>query len=351
MIRRWLLVLLLIGVTLIVVTRFANLQDLINTLSKARWNWILVGTALHILYFVLYAVLYKLGFGIVDIQRRVSELIPMVFASVLLNTLIPSGGASSGAMFIDDSSRRGFSGARAAAGLIVVLVADLGTLIPVIALAIGYLIYQSDFQIYDIVGGLIFVAFISTMILGLIVARRKPQLVLRFAKWIRNAINRLGAWFKHPGLLSNDWPDRSAQEFSEAATAISTHPDGVIRITIFGLFLHLVNVAGLYTLFLAFDQKIGLITLLTGYGIGIIFWNIAIIPQGLGAVEGIMGLVYTSLGIEPSKAAGVILTFRGMNSWMPMLIGLISLRWIRTFKSNKPLPPKEEGIMKGGDPS
>jgi uncharacterized protein (TIRG00374 family) len=345
------LVLVLIGVTLIIVTRFANLQDLIHTLSKARWNWILVGIALHILYFVLYAMLYKLGFGIVDIERRLLDLIPMVFASVLLNTLVPSGGASSGAMFIDDSSRRGFSGARAAAGLIVVLVADLGTLIPVIVLAVGYLIYRSNFQIYDIVGALIFVAFISTMIIGLIVARREPQLVLRFAKWLRNVINQVGAWFKHPDLLSKDWAERSSKEFSEAAMAISTHPMGVIRITIFGLFLHLVNVAGLYALFLAFEQKIALITLLTGYGIGIIFWNIAIIPQGLGAVEGIMGLVYTSLGIESSKAAGVILTFRGMNSWMPMLLGLISLRWIRTFKSNEKRPQEEEGIMKGRNPS
>jgi len=68
-----------------------------------------------------------------------------------------------------------------------------------------------------------------------------------------------------------------------------------------------------------------------GYAMGILFWNVSPVPQGIGVVEGVMVLVYTSLGINGFVAASIVLAFRGLNFWLPMLLGFILLRQVKIF--------------------
>ena len=65
---------------------------------------------------------------------------------------------------------------------------------------------------------------------------------------------------------------------------------------------------------------------------GILFWNISPVPQGIGVVEGVMALVYTSLGIQGFIAALIVLAFRSLNFWLPMLLGFILFRKVKILK-------------------
>ena len=71
--------------------------------------------------------------------------------------------------------------------------------------------------------------------------------------------------------------------------------------------------------------------LVAGYAMGILFWNVSPVPQGIGVVEGVMVLVYTSLGINGFVAASIVLAFRGLNFWLPMLLGFILLKQVKIF--------------------
>lgn len=61
--RRWLLLLLLIGFVALVTSRFTDAKQLVRTLSQGQWQWVLVAIILHVVYFILYAVLYQAGFN------------------------------------------------------------------------------------------------------------------------------------------------------------------------------------------------------------------------------------------------------------------------------------------------
>ncbi len=100
---------------------------------------------------------------------------------------------------------------------------------------------------------------------------------------------------------------------------------------------HLINIISLYCLFLAFHQQIEFGPLVSGYAIGILFLNISPVPQGIGVVEGVMALVYTSLGVNGFAAVFIVMAFRALNFWLPMLMGFILLRRVKIFK------PKYEG--------
>jgi len=133
--------------------------------------------------------------------------------------------------------------------------------------------------------------------------------------------------------LSEDWALKTAEEFNQAALAVAEHPSRLIR-TIFVAFLaHLLDLTTLYILFLTFHQPVGFGTLIAGYAVGILFWIVSITPQGIGVVEGMMALTFTSLGITGSVATTVVLAFRGLTFWMPMLLGFFAVQRMRSFGS------------------
>jgi uncharacterized protein (TIRG00374 family) len=89
--------------------------------------------------------------------------------------------------------------------------------------------------------------------------------------------------------------------------------------------------ATLYSLLLAFGVPLAFSGLVAGYAVGILFGIVAITPQGIGAVEGAMMLVFRSLGVPAGVATVTTLSFRGVAFWLPMAIGFFLVRRLRSF--------------------
>jgi ceramide glucosyltransferase len=334
--RRLLFILLLIGFTALVVTRFANAQQLIHTLLHGIWHWVVIGVLLHILYFFLDAVLYKYSFATVGVESRAVELFPVVLSSIFVNAVAPTGGAGGAALFVDYTTRHNQSGPRTMVGIVLSLIADLSTLIPFIVWGVIFLNSYRNLKIYETIGFLFFVTFIILLAGILLLAHWKPHRLHQVSRWFQRAANRAGGWVKRPDLLSEEWAERTAGEFIEGANAISDHPK-TFAITLFwGMVLHIVNLVGLYAFFLAYRQPVRLGTLVAGFSIGVVFFIVTVIPQGVGAVEGIMTLIFISMGIPKTNAATITLVFRGVNFWMPVVLGLFTMNWVTSS------PPQEQ---------
>jgi phosphatidylglycerol lysyltransferase len=53
--------------------------------------------------------------------------------------------------------------------------------------------------------------------------------------------------------------------------------------------------------------------------------------MGIGVVEGVMPLVFISLGVSHSVAILVTLAYRGLSFWLPLLVGFILLHRVKSF--------------------
>lgn len=344
--RRWLLLAVFSLLTVWVFTRFAGIKDLVTTLSHGLWTWVVIAIVLHAIFFVMNAQLYHFGFATVGVRGTAWELLPVLFSALFVNVVIPSGGAAGGALFIGDAVRRGESGARAAVGALLAVLADLTTLIPFILFGVVFLQYQHALRIYDTVISVVFVVFIAFPIAALFLARLKPPWLYSVLGWIRRVFNRIGGWFKRPNMLAEDWAERNANELGAAAGAIATHPRALGRTLAWAFLMHIVNLAGLYALFLAFEQPVQFGTLVAGFAMGIVVWVVAIIPQGIAAVEGVMSLVFTSMGIAADKTVAIVLAFRGVNFYMPLIFGFFLLRYFAGLGQENE-PAKEKGTGAG----
>jgi phosphatidylglycerol lysyltransferase len=333
--RRWILWLLIIGFIWLVVTRFTEIEKLAATLAGGQWEWVLAAGLVQVIYYGVFAASYSSAFDTVEVKSRVLELIPVTLGSLFVNVVTPAGGAGGVALFVDDASRRGQSPARAATGLQLQLIADFSAFTLILIFGLAYLFIQHDLKTYELITAivllLITVGLSGVLLLGL----RWPNQLQRLLFWLQSVVNKLAAKLKRPAWLPESWAEKNAAEYIDAAVAVRRHPIRLARTIGLALAAHFLDIACLYFLFLAFGDPIPFGPLVAGYAMGILFWIVSITPQGIGVVEGVMTLVYTSLGVPAEVAATVSLAFRGLTFRLPLALGFILLSRLKSFGASE----------------
>lgn len=329
--RRWLYYFLIIAFLAVVISRFTEAAKLARTLAHGRPEWVLAALLLQGVYYVTFTGVFQSALWTVEVTGRLRDYVPVWFTSVFLNITAPSAGMTGAAVFIDDAARRGQSAARAAAGTMLVLVADYSAFAVVMVAGMIVLFTTRNLHFYEVLAASILLLFIlglsSILVLGVV----RPDVLHRLLVWVQKTLTRIAARFHRHSFLPDDWAERNAAEFSDAAAAIRKHPDRLRRTYAIALAAHAAELLTLFMLFRAFRAPVHPGVLVAGYSVGILFWLVAITPSGIGVVEGVMTLVLSSLGVHPAAATLIALSFRGLTFWLPLLIGFILLRRSKTF--------------------
>lgn len=82
------------------------------------------------------------------------------------------------------------------------------------------------------------------------------------------------------------------------------------------------DVLTLYVLFVAAQHPVGIGVLLVGYGLPLLLGKISFLPGGVGVVEATMTAVYTGFGVSSEVSLVVILAYRFISFWLPILFGV-----------------------------
>ena len=91
----------------------------------------------------------------------------------------------------------------------------------------------------------------------------------------------------------------------------------------------------LYFLFIAAGHRISLGVLLTGYGLPLLLGKMAfMIPGGVGVIESTMTGLYTGLGVPDSVTVVVVLAYRILSFWLPLLLGFPLVGFLQRKSQN-----------------
>ncbi len=329
--RRALFVLLGVVVLAILASQFTSTESLGADLAKADPWWAAVAVLLHGAFFLLYGGLYAAGFRSVGVSSDALRLVPVMFASIFAKTAVPITAAPAAAVFIDDAMARGQSGPRTAAGVVVVLAVDLLTALPFVLAGTVALLARDRLVAFALLGTALFIAFIGGVLLTLVLAARAPRLLERLLAASGALVDRAARRVGRPGPVPGGWAGRTTETLAAAVTSIPGHRRDIASASGYGLLLHFANLAGLGAVFLAFGQGLDVAALSAGFGMSIVFFIIAIVPDGVGAVEGAMALVFVELGMPATAAILVTVTYRILNVWIPVVIGFWCARRLRLF--------------------
>ena len=342
--KRWIFLVLTVLFLWIIVSRFTELKQLETTLAQGQWTWIFAAILSQMVYYTAFTASYQAAFETVGIQTRTRELIPLALGSLFVNVVVPAGGAGGAALFAEDLSRRGKSGTRAATGVLLQLIADWTSFALILIIGLGYLFVEKDLKSYEIVAAAILLSMTVGLAGILLLGIWKPEWLHRLFGWAQRTANWLSGRLHRSLSLADDWAQKNAEEFNQAAAAVAGHPSRLMRTVVISLLAHILDIITLYILFLAFHQPIGLGTLVAGYATCILFWVVSPVPQGIGIVEGMMALTFTSLGIPGAVAATVSLAFRGLTFWLPMLLGFFAVQRLRTVGEEQRLLTEIWGV-------
>jgi phosphatidylglycerol lysyltransferase len=329
--KRWILLALTVLFLWAVVSRFTELEQLRVTLQQGQWDLILAALLSQAIYFIVFTASYQAAFDTLDVPTRTRDLIPVTLGALFVNMVVPAGIAGGTVLFAQDLARRGKPATRTATGILLQLIADFSSFTFILVPGLIYLFSEHDLKVYEIVAAIILLLLTVGLTIILMLGIWKPDWLHRLFDFTQRTANRLSNRLRHSPVLAEDWAQKKAEEFNQAARAVAGHPARLMRTIGISLLAHIFDIATLYILFCAFNQPIGLGTLIAGYVVGILFWIVSITPQGIGVVEGVMALTFTSLGIPGAAATTVVLAFRGLTFWIPMLLGFFAVQRMRIF--------------------
>jgi len=333
--RRWLFWLLVIAFLVFVVSRLTEIGDLLDTLRRGQWEWVLAAVFAQMIYHVVYTGIFRSAFHVVNIESRVRDLLPVRFAALFVNAVVPVATLGGTALFMDDAAQRGESPSRAAGGVLITLLADVAAFIPVMSVGLLYLGIQRVLRTYQLLTAFVVLSMTAGLGTLLLLGRREERL-RSVLDWVRRLAARVAGWINRPPPLAEDWAEQNAAEFAAAATAVAEYPWRFVRTLGVALVAHLLNMLSLYLLIPAFYELVGVGPLVAGYAISLTFRFASITPQGVGVAEGVVVLAFESLGMPAAQATAVTLAFHGLSAWLPILTGFLVLRRLKTFRLAEP---------------
>lgn len=328
---RWLFWILVIAIVGAAVSQQIDLRGLLYIFTHGQWQWVLIAALLQVIYYIFYTGLFQSAFNTVKVEARLSELLPLTFASIFVDVLGSGGGIGDAGLFVDDAARRNQSSGRAAAGALLALVANLSAFTVILVFGFLFLFRRNDLEFYEIAAGLIMLAGVGGLNVVLLFGLRRPDRLLNMLNGYQRLYDAIAQRLTHFSSLPDGWADHKANEFTEAALAIASNPQRLVRVLLIALSAHLINLSSLHAVFLAFHQPVGLELLIAAYAAGIMFWIVTITPGGIGVAEGVMALVITSLGVPADRSLVIALAFRVLTFWLPFLAGFVLLQRVRLF--------------------
>lgn len=332
---RWIVIILTVLLLWILVSRFTELEQLRSTLQQGQWGWILAALVSQTFYFITFTASYQAAFNTLDIRLRTRDLLPVTLGSLFVNMVVPAGMAGGTALFARDLARHGKPAARTATGVLLQLIADFTAFTFVLVPGLIYLFHEHDLKSYEVIAAVILIVITAGLSCILLLGIWKPVWLDQIFEFFQRVVNGIGHRLRRRPLLAEDWARGNASEFAQASAAVAGHPSRLMRTVGAAFLAHLLDITTLYILFRAFNQTIGLGTLVAGYAVGILFWVVSITPQGIGVVEGVMALTFTSLGISGAVATTVVLAFRSLTFWIPMLLGFFAVQRMQMFGADQ----------------
>ncbi|AXV37467.1 MAG: hypothetical protein CIT01_04265 [Methanobacterium sp. BRmetb2] len=318
------LLLMVMGVgILIAMIMFIGPGKIEGAIKMANIWYIILAIIIQIITYGLWTLRWSITTKSVGISIKKRHLFPMLMVGLAINNLTPSargGGEPVRAYILSKYTKTPFENSFAT------VIADRGLdTFPFIVLSI-----------LTIVSMVLFFKLAQWIVLALIVALVIIIVVFVIAIFIsvdKNIAKRFTMWLV--GVIKRISKKRSRQIEEKALEAIHGFQDSIRimlkdkRVLFYGLplsfFIWFMEIIRVYIVFSAFNADISLIIIAEVFVIASLIGLIPFLPGGLGAVDGMMIVLYSYAGVPPSISAAATLVERLISFWMTSIIGIAVL--------------------------
>ncbi|RYX86002.1 flippase-like domain-containing protein [bacterium] len=304
-----------------------------HVLKGASLLPLLVAVSLQVGTLLNQPALFQSLYTLVGIEVKWRELLPVVLAGRFINVVAPAAGLGETALLFEQAKRRGWQASRVAVVTTLYFALNFAVFALILVAGFAFLAARGDLKSFELVAAVPLLLGLCAGIFILFWIARRPeafaqraqQLTQKLPRRIRDRFDVLAS------------PDEAVMNFSASLRSLPTTRAGWVRPIIHALLVDLLEIAVLGACMAAFKVPVSPALLLAGYAVGTLFTIVSISPQGLGAVEGALGATLVSLGLPLTQATAIVLLYRGLSFWLPLLVGLAATRvWAKNLALSSP---------------
>ena len=298
----------------------ANRTEVPSAVRAARhaslW-WIVLGVVASAAFVVVQAAARRAALATFGVHLSPSRALLTSAVAQTLNIVAKSGGMAGLSVYRDESRRTGQPPSLVAGGYVLGVVFGDASFAMSLAAAIGVLLVDGRFTRGDAVAVAVVAVYFAVVASAVVAAARS-----------RAAIRYLLAL---PARLRRRSPDHTAaDELFDAIQQIRARPAAVCPVFALTLLLELLSISMVWICLAAYGQHVNITVAVVGYGVSVLFSLVSALPAGIGFAEASLGAVFVSFGVKGSAAEVVVLTYRILETWLPLAAGILVARsWRR----------------------
>jgi len=300
----------------LILPRLLNINEAVTVLKEMIWWLVLTAVVSESLVYLSYGYSLK---AVLDIQGHNLSVLECtaIFLSSYSIGIVAGGWVGSAATTFGLFAQKGVRKSNAVvAGLLPSMLAN----IPLILIAIAGIItlqvtgHLSESQLIQYS---IFIALLLVFSFGYLVGLAFPKAAFKVVNWA------LWNWNRFRNKPYD--PEATQMRLNIFITAWKQMGKGNWWRPLLGTVgYYCFDLLMMYLIFLAAGYKINLGILFAGYGLPLLLAKMAfIVPGGLGVIETSMAALFTSLGVPDDIALVVILVYRLISFWIPVMIGFL----------------------------
>jgi glycosyltransferase 2 family protein len=324
--RKFLLAIALLLGIFFIFSRFTEFQSVVATLQRGEFNLILAAILLLFVWSVNIAACYRAVYEIVGVDEKISRLLLLSLSAFFVNVVAPVAGMSGIALFVSDARLRGHSPARITVATALFILFDYAGFLVVLTLGLAVLARRNQLGWAEISASIILVIIALGIFILLYLGAKSEQALEMVLVWSARLVNKTARSFIHRDYLSIERAISFAQEASEGLGALRKTPVSWIKPFILAINTKAILITIMMLVFLAFEVPFTAGTIIAGFSIGYLFLVVSPTPSGIGLMEGVMTLTLSSLHVPLEAAAIIVIAYRGITFWIPLLAGMITFR-------------------------
>jgi uncharacterized protein (TIRG00374 family) len=326
----WVALVMMVGI-IFIITQFAELENMAKTIQRGALRYLLLAILFEGIWLVNVAALYRTIYRLLGIDENLKDLFLTAAAANFVNVVTPTAGVGGMAVFITEARRKNYSRGRATVASAIYVLFDYVGFLMVLALGLLVLFRRDKLEMTEITASGIFLLVAGVIAALLYLGMYSEQRLGQFLAWMAGIVNKIVRLFRRDKTSHYIPPERAyefAHDISEGMQELRGKPNKLGLPMLLALSGKSLLIIILFLVFMAFDVPVSAGTLIAGYSMAFLFTVVSPTPSGVGIVEGALTLTLASFYIPLSDAAVVAITYRGVTFWLPLVFGMLALRWL-----------------------
>lgn len=279
----------------------SELSDVKRVLVSSRWQLVMLGLIVTMLYILLQGFMYVTSFASVHSKVSLKSATILFLKRNLISIFLPAGGVSSLAFFTGDVENKGVTKSQIHFASTIYGFVGILSVVVVAIPVFSYALFVGNIGASDWYALIAVVLLISTVFFLYKILINKGFVY----RW-----------------LLKIWP--SLEVFLDDFRSKKINRKQFIATIIVSIVIDIVGILHLYIAMMALQLSPSIFAALMGYLIAVIFLIISPFLRGLGAIEVSMSYALAQFGYSNVEAIAITFLYRFFEFWLPLFAGIFS---------------------------